>query len=165
MSGLVIERPAASQDAPLGERSTGFVKTAVRLVRNLHMIAREFDNPLRSILIGLTANSIDVDVERLRLLKPLDQRFRNQCLALLMGTPGFDVHKAVELMPHEEPLRTQALALLVAAGSVDAERLVVFAHAGGQRYRAAPHQLRIVYSRRSRSSSALVSSERTVASW
>src|SRR5207249_9005666 len=91
MSGLVIERPAASQDAPLGEGGAGFVKTAVRLVRNLHMIAREFDNPLRSILIGLTANSIDVDVERLRLLKPLDQRFRNQCLALLMGTPGFDV--------------------------------------------------------------------------
>ena len=115
MSGLVIERPAASQDAPLGERGTGFVKTAVRLVRNLHMIAREFDNPLRSILIGLTANSIDVDVERLRLLKPFDQRYRNQCLALLMGVPDFDVQRAVELLPFEEPLRTQALTLLASS--------------------------------------------------
>ena len=35
MSGLVIERPAASQEAPLGEGSAGFVKTAARLVRKL----------------------------------------------------------------------------------------------------------------------------------
>jgi hypothetical protein len=107
----------SAEKPPAGK--AGFLKSAIQVIRNLQMIAREFDNPLRSILIGLAGNSVGVDLERLRILKSFDPRFRNQCLALLMGVPGFNVEKAVELLPFEEPLRTQTLMLLASAPDLD----------------------------------------------
>jgi hypothetical protein len=124
MSGVV----GSFQEGELGGSRPGLLKSAVRLIRNLRMIAREFDNPLRSILVGLVANSIDVDLERLRLLKSFDPRFRNQCLALLMGVPDFDVEKAAELLPFEEPLRTQALTLLAGTPGLDIQPLLALYH-------------------------------------
>jgi hypothetical protein len=101
--------------------TSGVLKSAVRVMRNLASIAREFDDPLRSLLLGLAANSCELDRQRLRLLKPFDAPFRNQCLALLMGVPGFNVEKAVELLPLDEPLRTQALTLLASTPTLDVQ--------------------------------------------
>jgi len=106
----------------------GRVRAALRVFRNLQRIAREFDSPLRSVLIGLAANSIEVDVDRLRLIKSFDPQFRNQCLALLMGVPGFNVEKAVDLLPFEEPLRTQALTLLASASGLDVQAVMAVYH-------------------------------------
>jgi hypothetical protein len=104
------------------------LKSAVRVVRNLRTIAREFDDPLRSMLLGLASNGTDLDLERLRLLKPFDAPFRNQCLALMMGVPGFNVEKAVELLPLDEPLRTQALTLLVSTPGLDVRSVFALYH-------------------------------------
>ena len=105
-------------------RGAGILKSALRVFRNMQLIAREFDNPLRSILIGLAGNGINLDLDQLRRLKPFDPRFRNQCLALLMGVPGFNIDKAVELLPFEDPLRTQALLLLASAPAVDVQSIL-----------------------------------------
>jgi hypothetical protein len=106
----------------------GVLESAVRVVRNLRTIAREFDDPLRSVLIGLAANSTDLDLQRLRLLKPFDAPFRNQCLALMMGLPGFNVEKAVELLPLDEPFRTQALTLLASTPGLDVQSVLALYH-------------------------------------
>jgi hypothetical protein len=100
-----------------------FLGSVVRTVRNLRTIVHEFDNPLRSILVGLAANGVDLEFERLRLLEPFDAPFRNQCLALLLGVPGFNLEKAVELAPLVEPLRTQALMLLASAPTLDVQSM------------------------------------------
>jgi hypothetical protein len=97
------------------------VKSALRVIGNVAMIAREFDEPLRSMLIGLAVSRTDLDLKRLRLLKPCDAPFRDQCLALIIGVPGFNVEKAVELSPLAEPLRTQALTLLAATPGLDVQ--------------------------------------------
>jgi len=102
--------------------------SAVRVVRNLRTIAREFDDPLRSILVGLAASGRELEVERLRLLKPFDAPFRNQCLALMMGVPGFNVEKAVELLPLDEPLRTQGLTLLASTPTLDVQSVFALYH-------------------------------------
>jgi hypothetical protein len=125
MSGIV----GSFQEEKLPESWPAVLKSAIRVIRNLQLIAREFDNPLRSILVGLAGNSIDVDLERLRLLKSFDPRFRNQCLAVLMGVPDFNVEKAVELLPFEEPLRTQALTLLASAPGLDVQSVLALDHA------------------------------------
>ena len=105
----------------MSARKHGLFTQALRVIRNLWTITRVFDDPLRSMLVGLAANSVDLDVERLRLLKPFDAPFRNQCLALLIGVPGFNLEKAVELLPLPEPLRTQALTLLASTPSLDVQ--------------------------------------------
>ncbi len=104
------------------------LKSAVRVVRNLRTIAREFDDPLRSMLVGLAANGADLDLTRLRLLKPFDAPFRNQCLALLLAVPGFNVEKAVELLPLDEPLRTQCLTLLASTPGLDVQSVFALCH-------------------------------------
>src|SRR5436190_6778567 len=109
-------------------RGASVLESAVRVARNLRTIAREFDDPLRSILLGLAANSCELDPERLRLLKPFDAPFRNQCLALLMSVPGFNVEKAVELLPLDEPLRTQALTLLASTPTLDVRSVFALYH-------------------------------------
>jgi hypothetical protein len=105
----------------MSSRGTNVFKSAVRVVRNLRTITREFDDPLRSLLLGMAANGCDLDLKRLQLLKPFDAPFRNQCLALLLGVPGFNVEKAVELLPLDEPLRTQALTLLASTPDLDVQ--------------------------------------------
>jgi hypothetical protein len=125
MSGIV----GSFQEEKLPESWPAVLTTARRVIRNLRRIAREFDKPLRSILIGLAGNSIDVDLDRLRVLKSFDPRFRNQCLALLLGVPGFDVEKAGELLPFEEPLRTQALMLLASEPGLDVQSVLAVYHA------------------------------------
>jgi hypothetical protein len=112
----------------MSARKHGLLTSALRVIRNLRTIAREFDDPLRSMLVGLAANSIDLDVERLRLLKPFDAPFRNQCLALLIGVPGFNLEKTVELLPLSEPLRTQALTLLASTPSLDVRSVFALYH-------------------------------------
>jgi hypothetical protein len=119
MSGIV----GSLQEEKLPTSRPGLLRSAVRVIRNLQMIVREFEDPLRSILVGLSANSIDLDLEHVRLLKPLDAPFRNQCLALLMSVPGFNVKKAIELTPLDEPLRTHALTLLASSSTLDVESL------------------------------------------
>ena len=105
----------------MSARKHGLLTSALRVIRNLWMIAREFDNPLRSLLVGLAANSIDLDMEQLRLIKRFDAPFRNQCLALIIGLPGFNLNKAAELLPLYDPLRTQALMLLASTPSLDVQ--------------------------------------------
>jgi hypothetical protein len=124
----VIEMSAqtAIQHQPLRALPAGvsaLVKAVARLIRNLRLIAREFDSPLRALLVGLTVNGIELDVDELRLLKPLDGAFRNQCLALLIAVPGFNVKKAIELLPLDEPLRTHGLVLLASTPTLDVETL------------------------------------------
>jgi hypothetical protein len=119
MSGLAD----SFQEGRLPASRPSLLKAAVRVIRNLQMIVREFDDPLRSILVGLAANSIDLDLECVRLLKPFDAPFRNQCLALIMSVPGFKVEKAVELAALDEPLRTHALSLLVSTSDFDVQSL------------------------------------------
>jgi hypothetical protein len=105
----------------MSARKPGLFSSALRVIRNLWLIAREFDDPLRSLLVGLAANSVDLDKEQLRLLKPFDAPYRNQCLAMLIGLPGFNLKKAVELLPLYDPLRTQALMLLASTPSLDVQ--------------------------------------------
>jgi hypothetical protein len=104
------------------------LKSAVRVIRNLTLIAREFNNPLRALLVGLAANGTELDVERLRVLKQFDAPFRNQCLALLIAVPDFNLEKAVELLPIDEPLRTQALTLLVSTPTLNVQSVFALYH-------------------------------------
>src|SRR5919204_2037723 len=104
------------------------LKSAVQVFRNLTLIAREFNNPLRALLVGLAANGTELDVERLRVLEQFDAPFRNQCLALLIAVPDFNLEKAVELLPLNEPLRTQALTLLVSTPTLNVQSVFALYH-------------------------------------
>ena len=108
--------------------SLSFAHSVSQVIRNLRTIRREFDDPLRSLLVGLGASGAELDVERLRLLKAFDAPFRNQCLALMIALPDFNVDKAVELLPLNEPLRTHALMLLAARPAFNVETVFVLYH-------------------------------------